>query len=147
MSRKFRKNISSKSIAQIRAIETKLKEEKTILRKDEQLLSQTDRLVWAYKEIKTKNGRIITEIVTVAYVTNIEGKEYTIVHYDNVHDEKLHMHLYNSIQDPSDIIIPLKFLKDKNQARLLRWAIKEVRNKWYYLRRKYYKRSGLSPEF
>lgn len=147
MSRKFRKNISSKSIAQIRAIETKLREERTILRKDEQLLSQTDKLVWAYKEIKIKSGKIITEIVTVSYITNIKGKEYTIVHYDSVHDKKLHMHLYSSTRDPSDTVIPLPFLKDKNQARLLNWALKEVRNKWYYLRRKYYKRSGIIPEF
>lgn len=151
MSKKFRRKIQPKLIAQIRATKTKvLSSDNEITHKDEQQLSISDKLVWAYKEIgtvKTKKKSVITEIVTVAYITVISGKEYTVIHYDSTHDKILHMHLYKSVQDSTDTVLPLPVRKKGNQSKLLNWALKDIRNKWYYYRKKFYKRSGLISEF
>lgn len=151
MGKKFRRNIRPKLMAQIRAIKTKvLKSNKEITHRDEQQLSVSDKLVWAYKEIgtlKIKKKSVIAEIVTVAYITTINGKEYTVIYYDSTHDKILHMHLYKSVQDSTDTVIPLPIRKKGNQSKLLNWALKDIRNKWYYYRRKFYKRSGLISEF
>lgn len=151
MGKKFRRNIRPKLMAQIRAIKTKvLKSNNEITHRDEQQLSVSDKLVWAYKEIatlKTKKKSVIAEIVTVAYITTINGKEYTVIYYDSTHDKILHMHLYKSVQDSTNTVIPLPIRKRGNQSKLLNWALKDIRNKWYYYRRKFYKRSGLISEF
>lgn len=151
MSKKFRRKIQPKLMAQIRAIKTKaLNSDNEITHRDEQQLSVSDKLVWAYKEIgtvKVKKKAVITEIVTVAYITSINGKEYTVIHYDSTHDKILHMHLYKSIQDSTDTVLSLPIRKKGNQSKLLNWALKDIRNKWYYYRKKFYKRSGLISEF
>lgn len=151
MGKKFRKNIQPKLMAQIRAIKTNvLNSDNEVTHRDEQLLSVSDKLVWAYKEIgtlKTKKKSVIAEIVTVAYITTIKGKEYTVIHYDSTHDKILHMHLYKSVQDSTDTVLPLPIRKRGNQSKLLNWALKDIRNKWYYYRKKFYKRSGLISEF
>lgn len=147
MRKKFRRKIKSKLRAQILATYTKvLNSDNETTHRSEQQLSLSDKLVWAYKDIrihKTKKKPVITEIVTVAYVTIIDGREYTVIYYDSTHDKILHMHLYKSVQDYTDTVLPLPVRKKGNQSKLLNWALKDIRNRWYYYRKKFYKRSGL----
>lgn len=151
MGKRFRRNTRPKLMAQIRALNTKVfNSDNEITHRDEQQLSISDKLVWAYKEIgafKAKKKSVIAEIVTVAYITTINEKEYTVIYYDSTHDKILHMHLYKSVQDSTDTVLPLPIRKRGNQSKLLNWALKDIRNKWYYYRRKFYKRSGLISEF
>lgn len=145
---KFKKHVSSKQIARVLAVKTKVKEkfdEKTI--RDEQLLSFSDKLTWAYTYYKKGKDIIISEIVTVAYVITIEAKNYTIVYFDNHHDKTLHGHLTKSMQDSSDTLLPILVKKGGNQKSQLNWALKHIRNNWYGYRKKFYKRSGLKPDF
>ena len=148
MVKKHRKRTKSSLIAQIRASKVipKKKFDEKIYRK-EHPLSITDKLVWAYKIEKKDRKSEITEIVTVAFVTIIKNKEYTVMYYDSHHNKDLHMHLFNSIQDMTDIVIALRVRKKGNQSRLLNWALKDIRKNWYYYRRKFYKRSKLEADF
>ena len=147
MAKKFRKINPNRLVAQIRAVSTKLISEEGKVHRDEHPLSHTDKLVWVYKEVKEKNKIQITEIVTVSFVTEINDKEYTVVYYDNTHDKTLHQHIYNSIFDNSDSIVPLSVRKKGNQKKLLNWAIKDIRNNWQKYRNEYYRRSKLTPDF
>ena len=115
---------------------------------EEQQLSETDKLVWAYKKNEAYKKPVVKEIVTVSFVTTISGEDYTVIHYDSTHDKILHMHIYQSIHEPTkDTVIPLPIRKKGNQAKLLNWAIKDIRKNWDLHRRKFYKRSGLKPDF
>lgn len=153
MKRKINRSTSSKQLAEIRAVRTQIPDQSEFVdHRDEQVLSQTDKLVWAYKEDlshrRSERKPEIFEIVTVAYVTTINGKDYTVIYYDSTHDDKLlHLHVYKSMQDSTDTIIPLRVRKDGDQSRLLSWALKDIRNKWYFHRRGFYKRSKLKAEF
>lgn len=151
MGKKFKRKVQPKLMAQIRAVKTKvLDSDNEITHRDEQQLSISDKLVWAYKEdgtYKTKKKIVITEIVTVGYITTINGEEYTVIYYDSTHDKILHMHLYKSAQDSTETVLPLPVRKKGNQSKLLNWALKDIRNRWYYYRKKFYERSGLTSEF
>ena len=144
MGKKFKKRAKPELMAQVRATKTKVSDKRDeALHSEEQQLSSTDKLVWAYKNVKIKGKIVVTEIVTVSYVTKIKGKEYTVIYYDSTHDKILHMHIYKSIYDSSDIVVPLPIRKKGNQSKLLSWAIKDIRNKWDFYRKKCWRSSFL----
>ena len=149
MGNKFRKKVKPELMAQIRAVKTEsLDKGDEVIHSEEQQLSETDKLVWAYKKNEDSSKSVVKEIVTVSFVTKINKEDYTVIHYDSTHDKILHMHIYQSIDEPTkNTVIPLPIRKKGNQAKLLSWAIKDIRKNWNIYRRKFYKRSGLKPDF
>lgn len=140
---KRRRKVLSKFYAIVRANKIK---PKLILKsktsRSVQVLSETDKLVVVHKYVRDKNGLKILEITTVAFVTDVNGEEFTVIYYDNFHDGVLHMHRRQSVQSSSESIIPV-LRKELNQKKQLHWAINEVRNRWYYFKHSFIKRSNL----
>jgi hypothetical protein len=147
MSIKRRRNHSARLNALIRATSVKPKvSELLICVSKSQILSSGETLVIAYKAVKYNEKYLIKEITTVAYVTMINNQDYTVVYYDNVHNNKLHMHTRVSVNDKTDTTIPLGVRKNNNQNKLLNWAINDIRQRWIYFRKAFYIRSGLKSD-
>ena len=117
------------------------KKEELIMSEEEFPLSVEDRITAIHKRNKKEK---IKEETTVSMECLINKKWVTILYFDSSHQGRLHKHIILSIDEQdSDTTTTIGLPKRGSQEKLLWWAIKDIRNKWYYYKRGFYKRSGI----
>jgi hypothetical protein len=113
--------------------------------KNEIIITETDRIVYAYKQ---DSRRKMIEITTVAYTSLIKNEWITIVYYDNdkSHSVKLHVHITDSFYDRNDAPTSQNVRQKGTVRRLHTWAVEDLKNNWNIYKDKFLKRSKLRNE-
>jgi len=101
-------------------------------------LTETDRVTWIYKKNKQNT---IKEVTCVSYDILIRDNWLTIIYYDSYHGGILHRHMRITIDEASDIVSEIGVKKKGSPNRLLTWAMKELRDRYYEYRRNFIKKN------
>lgn len=142
MPRKFRTHKYKKLASLVKLLslaqqKTQIKE-RLITVSDSFSLTETDRITWIYKKNR-KN--IIKEVTCVSYDILIRDNWVTIIYYDSYHGGILHRHMRITIDKAGDIISETGVKKKGSPNRLLTWAMKELRSRYFEYRRNFIKRN------
>lgn len=108
----------------------------------EEILSETDRLTYIYKQNKKRE---IIEATNVSYELLIKSKWYTVTRFDDKHGY-LHQHTLLSTKSQIDIAEPNtdQVIKKGSHKKWLGWAIKHIRNNFWRYRQAFLRRSEIT---
>lgn len=123
----------------------RIKTDQTMLKKTHLIsISENNQIRYVYK-VNQKSELI--EVTCVSFEIRVQSQWHTILYYDNIHDGKLHRHIYpdyDSIIDDSDFIEYLDFKKVKSQKSQLEWAITEIKENYHISKREFIKKTKKS---
>ena len=116
-------------------------DENILSREQEIPLSDTDRItyVFKYQKFKSKSIKVI-EVTSVTYEIITDNKWMTIIYYDSTHGN-LHRHIRISLINTSDTVTTKGVKKKGDHASWLKWAIKDLQNRYVYYKKEFLKRS------
>lgn len=97
-------------------------------------ISENNWLTYIYNQDSYGN---IIEVVCVSLEIKINNKWKTIIYYDSSHAGVLHRHTINSLETDTDVVDYLSVRKKGNQKRLLSWAIRDIKNKYIFYKKKF----------